>query len=223
MRKCITTSLFGTHKIYTEGLIKNIELKNIFYSDFEFHVYYDDSVDLKLLDIISEKVFLHFVPKKISNEVPGYFWRFFLLDDSTKNLIICRDLDSRFSLREVLAVNEWVLSKKSLHVMRDHPHHNYCIMAGMWGLQNNRLFSIEEAIFSFLKNNTQLKNIKISDQIFLEFIYNFYENDRIIHDNWNRFGDCKKFPINRSGNYFVGEIFDENDNRLYSYENEIFH
>ena len=46
----------------------------------------------------------------------------------------CRDLDSRLSFREKMAVDEWVESGLRFHVMRDHPSHSMWPMSGgMWG------------------------------------------------------------------------------------------
>ena len=33
------------------------------------------------------------------------------------------------------AVEEWMLSKHVVHVMRDHPGHDMPILAGMWGVK----------------------------------------------------------------------------------------
>ena len=35
-------------------------------------------------------------------------------------------------MREVSAVNEWLISNKSVHVMRDHPGHEMVMMGGLW-------------------------------------------------------------------------------------------
>ena len=55
---------------------------------------------------------------------------------------IFRDCDSRVNAREAAAVDAWVKSGKSMHVMRDHPHHRcfdrlphaLSVMGGMWGI-----------------------------------------------------------------------------------------
>ncbi|HPC77997.1 MAG TPA: hypothetical protein PK811_06665, partial [bacterium] len=44
-----------------------------------------------------------------------------------------RDTDSRLNPREADAVEEWIESGKSFHIMRDHPQHNVPICGGMWG------------------------------------------------------------------------------------------
>ena len=42
-----------------------------------------------------------------------------------------RDADSRPSSREWAAVNEWMESGYSAHIMRDHPAHKIVMMAGI--------------------------------------------------------------------------------------------
>jgi hypothetical protein len=51
-----------------------------------------------------------------------------------------RDIDTRIQPREVLAVNEWLESGKTLHIMRDHPQHYPRILGGMYGLHCKKLF-----------------------------------------------------------------------------------
>ena len=48
-------------------------------------------------------------------------WRFFPTLDPQVDAFMSRDLDSIIKLREVDAVEEWLESGKTLHVMRDHP------------------------------------------------------------------------------------------------------
>lgn len=44
------------------------------------------------------------------------------------DLFNSRDLDSRFSDRELAAVNEWLASGASIHAMRDHPAHGTAML-----------------------------------------------------------------------------------------------
>lgn len=45
-----------------------------------------------------------------------------------------RDVDSRLSARDRMAVEEWIQSGEPFHVLRDHPAHcGWPINAGMWG------------------------------------------------------------------------------------------
>jgi len=49
-------------------------------------------------------------------------------------------LDSRFNDREQAAVDEWMRSDKSFHIMRDHPAHTTTILAGLFG---SKLLNLE--------------------------------------------------------------------------------
>jgi hypothetical protein len=60
-------------------------------------------------------------------------WRFEAIDDPEVEVMMSRDTDSRFWLREKLAVDEWLNSDCIFHIMRDHPYHFFPILAGMFG------------------------------------------------------------------------------------------
>ena len=44
-----------------------------------------------------------------------------------------RDLDCRFGDRENGAVQDWLRSDKSIHVMRDHVNHDFPMVGCCWG------------------------------------------------------------------------------------------
>lgn len=59
--------------------------------------------------------------------------RFLVADDPSVKRFIVRDLDGRPSLREVLAINDWIRSGRPFHTIRDHQWHSKPVMGGMWG------------------------------------------------------------------------------------------
>ena len=86
------------------------------------------------------------------SRVMGMTWRFLPLTDPAVDIMVSRDLDSRYHLvmllvilnsrnrltfRESSAVAEWMTSSLPFHVMRDHPDHQVEIMGGMWGARLN--------------------------------------------------------------------------------------
>lgn len=215
MNKAIAFSLFGNYDIFNIGLCENIKLADELYNDYDIHVYYDDSIDFKLLSLASEKVIFH----RIDNtKIPGYFWRFFLVDDKTYDVVLSRDLDSRLSTREKAAVEQWIESDKTLHIMRDHPAHDYPIMAGMWGIKPQRVhFSFIDLIKNFSEKYNDIDN-KSSDQMYLKQIFFTFQNDTLAHDDWLRCNNSVCFPLDRSGSRFVGEIYDEFNNPKYIYD-----
>lgn len=214
MKKAISFSLFGNRDIYNVGLYDNIRLANEWYEDYDIHIFHDDSIDPGLLSLASEKVVFH---RLDCPKVPGYFWRFFLVDDKTYNIVLSRDLDSRLSLREKSAVDHWIASGKSLHVMRDHQEHNFPIMAGMWGVRTERVrFNMTASIQEFADTYADIHK-KISDQIYLKQLYATFQNDILAHDDWFRCADAIQFPMDRVEARFVGEIYNHFNEPKYVY------
>lgn len=212
MNKAVSFSLWGDNPMYCVGAIRNVELKKEFYKDWDFIIHYDKSVPSKYIDELKKMncILIH----HINNNINPYFWRF--LSYSNYDIIIFRDCDSRISLREEKAVEEWILSGKRLHVMRDHPAHVIpypCykpgILAGMWGIIKKENFSLNDDIVTFLKNNKSQYSYGL-DQLYLMDIFDKFENDSLIHDE---FYLKNKFPIGRIDYHFVGERFNEFDVR----------
>ena len=65
--------------------------------------------------------------------IGGMFWRFLVAGDPAVDRFIIRDSDSRLNPRERLAVEEWIMSGKLIHSIRDHPNHDRPLNGGMWG------------------------------------------------------------------------------------------
>ena len=62
----------------------------------------------------------------------GLFSRFYGFDDPTVNVVMVRDVDSPFTLRERLVVEDWLASELPFHVIRDHYNHSEPMRAGLW-------------------------------------------------------------------------------------------
>lgn len=207
--KYISYSLWGDNQLYNVGMVKNAEQVPEIYSDWQMIVYHDNSVPKKTLNILEN---LNVKLVNVDGHSHGMFWRFFASDLADCEYAIFRDGDSRLSIREKMAVDEWIESGKTIHVMRDHPAHqipygnnSLGILGGMWGIKGNTI-PMKESIENFSKNKTMGYGI---DQTFLKTIYNVFENDRCTHDD---FFEKKPFPIQRKNGRFIGERMDVNDN-----------
>ena len=198
--------------MYWVGALRNIEIVKEKLPNFICRFYIDDCCDETLIASIPEEG----VEKVMVSSVDsfhGMFWRFWAADDPEVNIMLSRDCDSRITDRETAAIDEWIKSDKDFHIMRDHPYHNVAILGGMWGCRNGLLreIGIREKINKWSK--FQRKGI---DQDFLQqIIYPLVKGDSLEHDDWGRFGkEVKMFPTKRDKDRgFVGEIYDEKDNR----------
>jgi len=207
----ISYSLWGDNELYNIGMVKNAEQVPEIYPDWQMIVYYDNSVPTETLNILEN---LNVKLVNVDGHTHGMFWRFFASDLVDCEYAIFRDGDSRLSTREKMAVDEWIESGKTIHVMRDHPAHQIPygnnglgILGGMWGIKGNTI-PMKDSIENFSKNKTMGYGI---DQTFLKTIYNVFENDRCTHDD---FFEKKPFPIKRENGRFVGERMNVNDEPL---------
>ena len=219
-----------TPNMYIKGTLKNLELSKEIYSDWKFRFYINNTVpqeiQTQILQMGGDLVDM------TNSRIPGMYWRFLAIDDPNVDIFIVRDVDSRINLREQLAVQEWLESDAILHIMRDHPHHYYPILGGMWGFKNylepqNIRTEIKREMNRFIhKKKFQFK--RMDDMKFLELLYNKYVTKALVHDEFFNFSNknrknfpqiesCTGLPYGKSGKYyhFVGEIYDENNQNPY--------
>ena len=209
--KYISYSLWGGNELYNIGIVKNAQQVPEIYSGWQMIVYHDNSVPKETLRVLED---LNVKLVNVDCHTHGMFWRFFASDLVDCEYSIFRDGDSRLSVREKMAVDEWIESGKTIHVMRDHPAHQIPygnnglgILGGMWGIKGNTI-PMKESVENFSKNKTMGYGI---DQTFLKTIYNVFENDRCTHDD---FFERKPFPIKRENGRFIGERMNVNDEPL---------
>ena len=212
MKKIIAFSLWGENPMYWIGALKNIELLKEYYPGWICRFYIDSNSKQELINTIKgDNVELVLVDSKDSFH--DMFWRFWASEDSNVDIYLSRDCDSRITEREVVAINEWLESDKDFHIMRDHPYHTVPILGGMWGCRNGlmRKINLSEKINQWGKY--ERKGI---DQDFLgQVIYPLVKNNSFEHSEFglNYGSETKPFSTERNNYEFVGDVFDENDNR----------
>eukprot|EP00729_Bicosta_minor_P014031 gene14031-30990_t len=119
----------GASPRYTDGAFANTELIKAVFPGWVMRVYHDDTVPADILKELQQLgVELRDMTRSgLSNKMT---WRFTAASDASVDRFLIRDLDSRLSIREKVAVDEWILSGKKFHVMRDHPSHSLFAMSG---------------------------------------------------------------------------------------------
>ena len=211
MKKVISYSLWGDKPKYTIGAIKNAELANNIYPGWISRFYIGNTVPNNIVDIISSIPNTELIFMDSENNWKAMFWRFTSCYDETVDISIFRDTDSRLSMREKYAVDEWLKSNKTFHIMRDHPYHRYPMLGGMWGYKKNNAYDIK----TLLNNFNTIDSYGTDYQFFIEKLYPLIGNDKVVHDE---FFDKKPFPKPRENKEFVGDVFDENNIRHLEYQ-----
>lgn len=211
-KNVVAYSLWGDNPMYWIGALKNIDLANRLLSDFISRFYIDKNCKSELINTIKGKnVEVVLVDSKDSFH--GMFWRFWASEDPEVDIFLSRDCDSRISEREVAAVNEWLKSDKDFHIMRDHPYHTVPILGGMWGCRNGILRDIK--ISKQIENWNKFSRKGIDQDFLGQVIYPYIRNKAMEHSEFGlRFGgEIRPFPGQRKDYEFVGDVFDENDER----------
>ena len=214
MKKVISFSLWGNNPTYNVGAIKNAEQAKIIYPDFEcwFYIHKESVpketiIELEKLD--NTKIILKSGDLNINKPM---MWRFESIDDPEVEIMMSRDSDTRIYQREKLAVDEWINSDKIFHIMRDHPHHNFCILGGMFGTK--KIPQIPSWI-NIMNNYIQTGN-KMYDQDFLrDYIYPIIRNNSLSHCSFHKIeSQCREFPIKYDDEFhFVGEYVYHDESR----------
>lgn len=224
-KKLIVYCLWGDGLMYWNGALHNIELANKYYPDYICRFYIDKNSKPELIETIKgnnvETILMEPKEYTFNNQNSrfnhsGIFWRFLPLKEEDIDIILFRDCDSRISEREVSAVNEWLSTDKDFHIMRDHPYHPWPILTGMWGCRNNKILNIDDLLLKW-ETHTPKGIYQADDQDFLgQLIYPMTINNSVEHSEFSiRVGklETKPFPTPRNDYEFVGDVFDENNNR----------
>jgi hypothetical protein len=208
MKKIISFSLWGNNPKYTIGAIRNAELANIIYPDWICRFYCGKSVPSDIISTLNSYSNVEVVEMDEDGNWNGMFWRFYSCEDA--DITISRDTDSRLSVREKSAVDEWLNSDKDFHIMRDHPYHNTLILGGMWGVRNGILKDIKILIDQYSKGDFW----QVDQNFLKEKIYPIVRDSSFVHDEFMNYETFKQpFPGQRNNKEFVGDVFDENDVR----------
>lgn len=216
MKKVISFSLWGDLTRYTYGAIINVQLALKYYPTWECRFYINkDDVPLPIISELSTYPNVTFIfkssEKTLSNQL---MWRLEPIDDDDVEVMICRDTDTRILPREVLAVDEWLKSGKTFHIMRDTIYHRYSIIGSLFGMRKG--INIKMACL-ILDSNID------NEQAFLEkIIYPLTFNNRFIHDEIIKYetSECTPFPIKYDSNsHHIGEFVSSDGTRDSYYVN----
>jgi hypothetical protein len=196
----ISFSLWGDKPTYCIGAIKNAQLAQILYPGWISRYYCAESVPQNIIKSLKRYKNVEI----IKCDGPGHWGNSsdrFKCFDQEDTTIITRDCDSRLSIREVAAVNEWIREGTACHIIRDHPFHNTPVLAGAFGIKGG----VIKDLASHMKRP---KNHYGYDQELLREFVLPKVMSRTVHDE---FFQKKKFPTERVGLEFIGERYDDKD------------
>lgn len=214
--KVISFCLWGDNPKYNVGAIRNAELAQRLFPDWVCRFYIPaplNQPDYKYPPAMDELSNLENVKIKLVPWEPGWAMmlaRFRPISEDHVDVMISRDCDSRLSVREREAVDEWLASSKMFHTMHDHPHHSVPILGGMWGIKKGLFSELGRHAIEWAGVNESRWQV---DQDFLtNIVWPIVKNDTLNHDEFFRhlWGGVP-FPSKRDGLEFVGQVFNADE------------
>jgi hypothetical protein len=210
MVKVFAFSLFGSQDKYCKGILKNIEQINKFFPDFEIWVYIGEDVPINILNILNNNKTVKCISTHVSGNETKFF-RFFAIDDSSVDLAIIRDADSRIYDRDIACIEDFLQSDKMFHIIRDHKNHTHKIMAGMWGIKKGLLESITiQDLYLHWKQYRTCSDFWDDTKILCELLYPLITSSLLVHDNYNTI-EIEKMQFRKdddNGKHFVGQVYE---------------
>ena len=214
-RRVISYGLYGSRPKYTNGAIRNAELRDTYFPGWELWYYHDNQVPNHVIEKLKSFPAVRLINCGKNDGIMGMFWRFKVADEAEVDRYIVRDVDSRLNSRERIAVEDWIKSDYPIHLLRDHVNHCHPFNGGMWGGIKGAFNDIG-GLNKQIKNNINGKKTQyMGDMNFLnEDIYPKIKSKVLSHDAYccGEFENSKPFPTKRPSNYqHVGQVFDAND------------
>jgi hypothetical protein len=140
----------------------NLRAYSLIYNDWTIRLYIDSmsfNAYEKYFSLLSEKGIVDIVVKKQEELCRSMLWRIEPINEF--DVIICRDIDSLPTFKELACVVEWLSSDCMAHAISDSVSHTINLMGGMVGFRKNA-FTLTNAGFQGFSFKT-----KGSDQDFL--------------------------------------------------------
>jgi protein O-GlcNAc transferase len=205
--KIFSMSAYGTNPRYIVGAKRQVELAQKFLPNWEIRIYTDNPSNF---DFSQSNIKILLGPTTIH----GMFWRFLPVFESPDNITVLRDSDSRITIREFNAINEWISQDSRFHNIKDHhAHYEWPIMGGMWGYKGQLPNLFWEKCLLYAHNNNEYTK----DQMWLrDVVWPYVENSQCLHDiktnTW--FAHTRSMLTNPFD--FCGNGYNEHDLPLYA-------
>ncbi len=192
-RNIISFSLWGDKRRYIDNAIENGRLRKHFYPEWTLRFYVEEaSVNIEVVKELRNLDCEVILMPKQKLVWEGLFWRMHVINNPNVDRFLQRDVDSVFSVKERLAVDEWLSSDKYFHVMRDHYAQTDLIQAGLWGGCSNVLPKLNTLLKMFRLHQPPSRMV---DQQFLSgVVWPTVRQSVLIHDSNFKAFEARNFP-----------------------------
>lgn len=203
-------TLYGSNPKYVNGMIENVNIIQRSFPTWHVYIYYFD-IPRWAETVLRASPNVKMIPAEF-HDIRARMERYYPIDDEDVSVMIVRDSDSRIHERDVWCIRQFLDSDKVLHMIRDHPHHNWKIMSGLWGLKKAGVpFKFRDTVHAYISSH---KIIWCSDMDFLgDTVYPLLANRSLVHGmiRMNPNETIVEIPFPVINHDFCGQVMDYPD------------
>jgi len=202
-KRIIAFSWYGTSPRYLQGALDNVELHRWVYPSWTIRIYHDNTVPKLVLNLLSRNAEL---VNMRHSDINPMTWRFLAASDPEVDVFCSRDIDSRLSAREYSAVTEWLASRQNVHMIRDHPGHNYFpLMGGLWCAKHGAISDMRSLVSSY----SRAKHFDADQEFLRDAVWPLVNNSVLQHVNFGclQWPGSRPIPVPRVGEEHVGAVY----------------
>jgi len=178
--KIVSVSLFGPKKKYLSGALRLADSLARNLKSWTLVIYLGESVPKEYERALVTNGATTIRVNEPEN-LSAMSWRFRAANLGEPGWVIFRDADSIISRREASAIEQWVSSGLTGHIIRDHPFHFTQILGGLWGLRPSSTQWFKDAL-----ENYDFSDHYGSDQEFLaSHVYPKIVENSLIHASFH--------------------------------------
>ena len=201
-RNVIAYSLWGNAPRYVETALRNAEIAPDLYPSWHCRFYCDDTVSASVRERLEALGATVVMKQRPPVRHAGLFWRFLAADDPGVDRFIVRDADSLLTVRERVAVDDWLLGDLPFHAMRDWWSHSELLLAGMWGGCGGLLTGLAGRIETYFKR-PEVANRALDQGFLARVVWPAIRGRCLVHDDL--FGSLGARPFPPLGRLPEGE------------------
>lgn len=179
----IAYALWGGQPRYLVPLLESARIRPHLFPDWTIRVYHDQTVDPGYLAQLAA-VGTQLVPMALPPDLPAHrrlLWRFAVFADPAVSRFLIRDADSLLTVKERVAIDDWLQSGRRFHAMRDYYTHTDLLLAGLWGGVGGILPPPATLLDAF--TGFRVENAHIDQDLLTETVWPIVRDDILIHDS----------------------------------------
>jgi tetratricopeptide (TPR) repeat protein len=179
----ISYSLWGTSPRYLVPLQENLRIARHLFPAWTVRIYLDAGSP-EALETALRQAGADVRRTSLPEGMPPFrrlLWRFHVISDPTVKRFLARDADALLSVKERVAVDDWLASGKHFHMMRDYYTHTDLVLAGMWGGVGGILPPVDLLMKEF--RPFRVENNHIDQDLLSDRVWPTIRSSCLIHDS----------------------------------------